>query len=363
MSKRTTKKNAEKTGVVEPPASDAPEAFDGDSEEAFAVEGLAGEAREADESDETPVEPGADEGERPETYAEESVDELERSLDELDADASVEDEADDRGEGELAGDPQAELPVDESEAELADEDDAELPDDDDDDGDDEEDDIVIHDADAEDRVEELARQLAEMKETRDAEVSDDEIAPGAGPRELAELMAICEALIFVSDEPLTAKVMADVLGEEKGWVSVAVEELAKEFNERNGGLMLREVAGGWQFATRPEHHEHVRAYLKSKPSAKLSLAALETLAVIAYKQPITVPEILEIRGVQSSSAIKTLLDKRLIVAKGRKETVGRPMMYGTSKEFLMQFGLKDLTELPSIEDFEDLTMTTATESE
>jgi segregation and condensation protein B len=98
----------------------------------------------------------------------------------------------------------------------------------------------------------------------------------------------------------------------------------------------------------------VRAFLKSRPSAKLSLASLETLAVIAYKQPITVPEILEIRGVQSPSAIKTLLDKRLIKACGRKETIGRPMLYGTSKEFLLQFGLKDLSELPSIEDFEDL---------
>jgi segregation and condensation protein B len=128
----------------------------------------------------------------------------------------------------------------------------------------------------------------------------------------------------------------------------------KEYDGGNGGLQLREIAGGWQIATRPEFHEHVRAYLKSKPSAKLSLASLETLAVIAYRQPVTVPEILEIRGVQSPSAIKTLLDKRLIVAKGRKETVGRPMMYGTSKEFLIQFGLKDLTELPSIEDFQDL---------
>nr|MBA3320827.1 SMC-Scp complex subunit ScpB [Pyrinomonadaceae bacterium] len=146
----------------------------------------------------------------------------------------------------------------------------------------------------------------------------------------------------------------DVLKEDRGWVQVAVEDLAKEFNERNGGLMLREVAGGWQFATRAEHHDHVRAFLKSRPSAKLSLAALETLAVIAYKQPITVPEILDIRGVQSSSAIKTLLDKRLIKAFGRKETVGRPMMYGTSKEFLLQFGLKDLTELPNVEDFEDM---------
>ncbi|MBA3805636.1 MAG: SMC-Scp complex subunit ScpB [Acidobacteria bacterium] len=216
----------------------------------------------------------------------------------------------------------------------------------------EESDFVIHDADAEDRAEELARNRAD--EPTASETEDDGIAPGGQPRELAELVSICEALIFVSEEPLPVKALADVLGEDKGWVQMACEELAKEFNERNGGLMLREVAGGWQLATRPEHHEHIRAFLKSKPSAKLSLAALETLAVIAYKQPVTVPEILEIRGVQSSSAIKTLLDKRLIIAKGRKETVGRPMMYGTSKEFLLQFGLRDLSELPNVEDFEDL---------
>jgi len=166
--------------------------------------------------------------------------------------------------------------------------------------------------------------------------------------------AIIEALIFVSDEPLSAKIVADVLREDRAVVEAALAELAKEFNARNGGLQLREVAGGWQFATRPEYHEHVRKYLKSRPSAKLSIASLETLAVIAYKQPVTVPEILEIRGVQSPSSIKTLLDKKLIVAKGRKETVGRPMMYGTSKEFLLQFGLKDLGELPSMEDFQDL---------
>src|SRR4029078_3618656 len=131
----------------------------------------------------------------------------------------------------------------------------------------------------------------------------------------------------------------------------AISALAEEYESRQGALQLREIAGGWQLATRPEHHESIRLYLKSKPSAKLSLASLETLAVIAYKQPVTVPEILEIRGVQSPSAIKTLLDKRLIVAKGRKETVGRPMMYGTSKEFLIQFGMKDLSELPSIAEF------------
>jgi segregation and condensation protein B len=144
-------------------------------------------------------------------------------------------------------------------------------------------------------------------------------------------------------------------------VDDAIQSLIEDYGERSGGLQLREIAGGWQISTRPEHHEYVRAYLKSKPSAKLSLASLETLAVIAYKQPVTVPEILEIRGVQSPSAIKTLLDKRLIVAKGRKETVGRPMMYGTSKEFLIQFGLKDLSELPSIEDFQDLAGAVANE--
>src|SRR3979411_2264096 len=177
-----------------------------------------------------------------------------------------------------------------------------------------------------------------------------------GQREIGEteLKAIAEAFIFVADEPLSPKSIADVLKLERDAVETAISDLAREYEARNGGLQLREIAGGWQIATRPEHHEQIRAYLKSRPSAKLSLASLETLAVIAYKQPVTVPEILEIRGVPSPLAIKTLLDKRLIVAKGRKEAVGRPMMYGTSKDFLMQFGLKDLTELPTIEDFQDL---------
>jgi segregation and condensation protein B len=204
------------------------------------------------------------------------------------------------------------------------------------------------------------------KQTREAEVTAatesvdvieiDDSAEIEGQRELsaAELRGAVEALIFVADEPIPAKAIADVLKVELGDVNETIQNLAREFDERTGGLQLREIAGGWQIATRPEHHEQIRKYLKSKPSAKLSLAALETLAVISYKQPVTVPEILEIRGVQSPSAIKTLLEKRLIVAKGRKETVGRPMMYGTSKEFLIQFGLKDLSELPSIEDFQDL---------
>ena len=206
--------------------------------------------------------------------------------------------------------------------------------------------------------EEASRELAAMvAEAEQSTATDDEIeddGPLSAPQSQSERAAIIEALIFVSDEPLTVKMIADVLKEDKQIVSETVAALAEEFNARNSGLQLREVAGGWQFATRPEYHEHVRAFLKTRPSAKLTIASLETLAVIAYRQPVTVPEILEIRGVQSPSSIKTLLDKKLIVAKGRKETVGRPMMYGTSKEFLLQFGLKDLSELPSVEDFHDL---------
>jgi segregation and condensation protein B len=202
---------------------------------------------------------------------------------------------------------------------------------------------------------ELAAMVADAEQSSAAseeESSDDALL--SSPQSQAERAAVIEALIFVSDEPLSSKTIAEVLKEDKEVVNEAVAALVEEFNARNGGLQLREVAGGWQFATRPEYHEHVRSFLRTRPSAKLTIASLETLAVIAYRQPVTVPEILEIRGVQSPSAIKTLLDKKLIVAKGRKDTVGRPMMYGTSKEFLLQFGLKDLSELPSVEDFHDL---------
>ncbi len=170
-----------------------------------------------------------------------------------------------------------------------------------------------------------------------------------------EIRPVIECLLFVAEEPLPFKQICKVLGtvpEEE--VSIALNDLIAEYEQRGSGLEIREVAGGWRISTRPQHHDFIRKYLKTRPSARLSLPALETLAVIAYKQPITIPEILDIRGVSSSSAIKTLLEKRLIVTKGRKETVGRPMMYGTSREFLIQFGLRDLGELPSMEDFEDL---------
>ncbi|MFZ4627756.1 MAG: SMC-Scp complex subunit ScpB [Blastocatellia bacterium] len=170
-----------------------------------------------------------------------------------------------------------------------------------------------------------------------------------------ELLPVIECLIFVADEPITLKQIAKVLPtvpEEE--IEATIAQLLAQYEARGSGLELRPVAGGWRFSTRPQYNDFIRGYHRSRPSARLSLPALETLAVIAYKQPVTVPEILEIRGVSSSSAIKTLLDKGLIETKGRKETVGRPMMYGTAKKFLLQFGLSDLTELPSIEDFEDL---------
>ncbi len=187
----------------------------------------------------------------------------------------------------------------------------------------------------------------------DKDVESDDVAE-APARSVGELVAVVEALMFVADEPITVRALSEITGEDKDSVLAALEALTEEYKNRESGLQIREIGGGWQLATRTELHETIRQYLKTKPSAKLSLAALETLAVIAYKQPVTIPEILEIRGVQSASAIKTLLEKRLIITKGHKEAAGRPMQYGTSKDFLVQFGLKDLGDLPSIEDFQDL---------
>lgn len=171
-----------------------------------------------------------------------------------------------------------------------------------------------------------------------------------------ELKPIIEAILFATaDEPIPFKRIREILEDDaEEAIRDALAALMVDYDVRGGGIELRQIAGGYRFSTRAEHSEYIRRFRKQQPSAKLSMAALETLAVIAYKQPVTIPEILEIRGVSSSSAIKTLLDKRLIVAKGRKKVVGRPMMYGTSKEFLVQFGINDLTELPNLEDFEDL---------
>ena len=121
------------------------------------------------------------------------------------------------------------------------------------------------------------------------------------------------------------------------------------------GLSVRELAGGYKMATKPEHHEAIRAFVKKlTPPLKLSLPALETLAVIAYKQPVTAPEIMDIRGVQGAGVLKTLLDRKLIAEAGRKNVVGKPILYKTTKDFLLQFGLKDLAELPTLKEFEEL---------
>lgn len=134
-----------------------------------------------------------------------------------------------------------------------------------------------------------------------------------------------------------------------------LEELTAEFNREDHGIEIRQVAGGYRMSTKPEHHDVVRAFSKSlKPPIRLSLQALETLAVIAYKQPVTVPEISEIRGVDAAGVIGTLLERKLITTAGRKAVVGRPMLYKTTKDFLMRFGLKDINELPSLEEFEKL---------
>ena len=171
----------------------------------------------------------------------------------------------------------------------------------------------------------------------------------------AQLKAILEAIVYVTDEPLSAQQMAAALERPIDVVRRLLDELVEEFAAPGHGLSIREVAGGYKMATKAEHHEAVRAFVKKlTPPLKLSLAALETLAVIAYKQPVTTPEIMEIRGVQGASVLQTLLDRKLIAEAGRKSVVGKPILYKTTKEFLVQFGLKDLSELPTLKEFEEL---------
>ena len=170
--------------------------------------------------------------------------------------------------------------------------------------------------------------------------------------EIRELQEILEAIIYVAEDPVRPEQFREIFPDESlDKLDTALKSLVAEFNSRPGGMLIREVAGGYRMTTRPEHHEYIRSYLKSRPGAKLSMAALETLAVIAYKQPVTLAEVLAIRGKKSSTALQTLLEKRLISILGRKAVVGRPIIYGTSREFLIHFGLKDLSELPTLEEF------------
>jgi segregation and condensation protein B len=181
------------------------------------------------------------------------------------------------------------------------------------------------------------------------------------------LKAQLEAIVYAAETPITSEQIFQLVKESvvaggaaddteaKSRVRAALEELVSDYGSAEHGIEIRQVAGGYRMSTKPDQHEVVRSFAKSlKPPIRLSLPALETLAVIAYKQPATVPEINEIRGVDSGGVIATLLDRKLITTAGRKQVIGRPILYKTTKEFLMRFGLKDVNELPSMEEFEKL---------
>ncbi len=201
------------------------------------------------------------------------------------------------------------------------------------------------------------------EETRDPQqaVSMDDLLAGPAADDTpvsladAQLRAVVEAIVYVAEEPLTAAQIGAALLQPVDRVQEALAWLIEEFDKPEHGVAIREVAGGYKMATKAEHHDAVRTFVKSlKPPLKLSLPALETLAVIAYKQPATAPEIMEIRGVQGAGVLKTLLDRKLIAAAGRKNVIGKPILYKTTKDFLIQFGLKDLSELPSLKEFEEI---------
>ncbi|HUA02007.1 MAG TPA: SMC-Scp complex subunit ScpB [Candidatus Aquilonibacter sp.] len=170
-----------------------------------------------------------------------------------------------------------------------------------------------------------------------------------------EIQAALEAIIYAADEPATLDQIAHALGVEKAEARAGLDLLVAAYQTEDRGIEVRKVAGGWKFYTKAQHHDVVRKFIKSlQPPLRLTMPALETLAVIAYKQPVTAPEINEIRGVNVGGVIKTLLEKRLITTAGRKEVIGRPILYRTSKQFMMRFGLSDLDELPSLKEFEQL---------
>jgi len=180
-------------------------------------------------------------------------------------------------------------------------------------------------------------------------------APTAVSAEDSQLKAVLEAIVYVTEEPLSLAQISTALNQPRERVQELLDELVAEYDKPEHGVTMREVAGGYKMTTKPEHHETVRNFVRSlKPPLKLSLPALETLAVIAYKQPVTAPEIMEIRGVQGAGVLKTLLDRKLIAAAGRKNVIGKPILYKTTKDFLVQFGLKDLSELPSLKEFEEI---------
>lgn len=178
------------------------------------------------------------------------------------------------------------------------------------------------------------------------------------------LKAVIEAAIYITDEPLGAEQIATAIEHPIDRVREILAQLVTEYSAPDRGLSIREIAGGYKMSTKPEHHESIRRFVKKlQPPLKVSLAALETLAVIAYKQPITAPEIMEVRGVQGAGVLKTLLDRKLIATAGRKNVLGKPMMYKTTREFLIQFGLNSLAELPTLKEFEELGRLALSDSE
>jgi segregation and condensation protein B len=194
-------------------------------------------------------------------------------------------------------------------------------------------------------------QVPQVPEVPGVEQASDGSAEELKPRmELSQLKAVIEALVFASPDPLTPRMLYRLLNDEpKEDVKAALDALRADYADR-GGMHIAEVAGGFQITTRPEYHEWVRRLFHERSANKLSLAALETLSVIAYKQPVTAAEIGEIRSVNTSGVLSTLLERHLIKIVGRKNVIGRPFLYGTTKEFLIRFGLNDLGDLPKIED-------------
>ena len=171
----------------------------------------------------------------------------------------------------------------------------------------------------------------------------------------ARLKAIIEAIVYVTEDPVTVEQLASGVGQPRERIQPLIAELVVEYDKPEHGVSIREVAGGYKVATKAEHHDAVQDFVKSlKQPLKLSLPALETLAVVAYKQPVTAPEIMEIRGVHGAGVLKTLLERKLIAEAGRKNVIGRPILYRTTKEFMVQFGLSDLSELPSLKELEEI---------
>lgn len=189
----------------------------------------------------------------------------------------------------------------------------------------------------------------------DVLIAESVTDPPPASESSADLKAVIEAAIYITDEPLTPEQIATAVSQPLDRVKEILNQLVAEYSAPDRGLSVRELAGGYKLSTKPEHHESIRRFVKRlQPPLKLSLAALETLAVVAYKQPITGPEILDIRGVQGAGVLKTLLDRKLIAAAGRKNVLGKPMLYKTTREFLIQFGLSSLAELPTLKEFEEL---------